>query len=368
MAKAKKEKEEEIPGEEKDVIKDILKKYGKGIVAGGNEIVTNKRKIISIGPSLDLLLNGGIPEGSWLALSSKSGVGKTITALQLAAECQKPENGSRKVYYLDIEGRLEEKHLYGVRGLDISDDMFKRIRSDENKILSGQEFLQIGEDILKGTKQSVLVIDSYSQICHENELIGGIGTSTRGSGGYQLLSSFCRQMCQVVPVKRHIVIGIAQLMANPSGYGAALQEKGGNSIMYGADTWLRAKGMEYIDGPNGKPIGQKVKWQTVKTALNGAVVGAEAESYITFGIGIDKLKEMLHFAMDIGLIEVSGAWYYCTFLQNHLADIGFKEWDEEAIKATKFHGELKLYAGLENHPEWQIILEKEIKEILLGKA
>lgn len=367
MAK-KKEKEEELaPGEEKDIVKDILKKYGKGIIAGGNEVISNKRQIISLSPALDLLLNGGIPEGSWLALSSKSGVGKTITALQLAANCQKPENGSRKVYYLDIEGRLEDKHLYGVKGLDISDTMFHRIRSTEDKILSGQDFLQIGEDILKNTKRSVLIIDSYSTLCHENELLGGIGTSTRGSGGYQLLAAFCRQMCQVVPVKKHIVIGIAQLMANPSGYGAALQEKGGNSIMYGADTWLRAKGMEFIDGPNGKPIGQKIRWQTVKTALNGAVVGAEAESYLTFGIGLDKLREMIQFAYDVGLIEVSGAWYYCNFLRNHLELTGFKEWNDDAIKATKFHGELKLYAALEANPKWQEVLEKDIKELLLGK-
>lgn len=377
MGRQKKIKEEEILTEvvpvinedeievEFDYTKDILKKFGKGVLSGGNSILEEQVQIIPLSPALDVLLAGGVPEGSWVNFSSKSGVGKTTTALHLAATCQKPEYGEREVFYLDIEGRLKKKNLNGIKGLNM--DKFHAIRSTEEKVLSAQDFLTIGENILKNTKRSVLIVDSYSMLCHENELIGGIGTSTRGSSGYQLLAGFTRQMCQVVPVRKHIVIGIAQMMANVSGYGAASVEKGGNSIMYQADIWLRAKGMEPWENTTGKPIGQIVKWQAVKTALHGAIAGNEAESYIRFGIGIDTIRELIQFACDIALIEKNGAWYTCSYMKNHLDVLGVTEWGKETPKGAKFQGEGKLYAHLDTNQEWVDLLQKDITKTLSGQ-
>lgn len=358
---------EKEPKTDDDFVDDIVKKYGKGIMVGGDSILEEKEQIIPLSPSLDVLLGGGVPEGSWVNFSSKSGVGKTTTALHLAATCQKPEYGSREVYYLDIEGRLKQKNLKGIRGLNM--EKFHKIQSTEDKILSAQDFLNIGENILKNTKRSIMIIDSYSMLCHEKELVeGDVGMSTRGAGGYQLLAGFTRQMCQVVPVRKHIVIGIAQMMANVTGYGAALTEKGGNSIMYQADIWLRAKGCERWEDNNKKPIGQIVKWQSVKTALHGAVAGAEVESYIRYGIGIDTMRELIQFACDIGLIEkpLKGAWYTCSYMLNHLDILGFKEINAEAEKACKFQGEAKLQSQLEADVRWRKALEQDIKDVLTG--
>lgn len=351
----------------KDFTDSVLKKYGKGILVNGNSILEEDIKVIPLSPALNILTGGGIPEGSWVNLSSKPGVGKTTTALHFAATCQMPQYGERDVYYLDIEGRLKKRNLRGIKGLRL--DKFFPVRSTEDKILSAQDFLSIGEDILKNNKKCVLIIDSYSSLCHEKELLEGVGTSTRGAGGYTLLAGFCRQMSQVVPVMKNIVVGIVQMMANVSGYGAAMIEKGGNSIMYQSDVWLRAKAMKPWEAA-GKPIGQIVTWQCVKAAGEfGGIPGTEVDSYIRYGIGIDIMRELIGFACEIGLIDKpeKGAWYTCTYMQNHLDVLSREAWDEGATKLCRFQGEAKLYQHLMENPQWVILLEADLQKLLLGK-
>ena len=66
--------------------------------------------------------------------------GKTTTALQIAANCQKKENGSRPIIYLDGEGRLKAMNLDGIDGLDRA--KMHVVHSDESP-LSAEDFLDI---------------------------------------------------------------------------------------------------------------------------------------------------------------------------------------------------------------------------------
>jgi RecA/RadA recombinase len=343
---AKEKKEEVVLDPKVKVKKNIDDKYGTGIIINANDFLDEPQQIISISPKLDIITGGGIPEGSWLTLSGKRKCGKTSLALHIASKCQLPEYGNRDVYYLDIEGRLKHMNLEGIAKLNM--EKFYPIRSRKGKILSGQDFLQIGEDILKTRDRIVLIIDSYSQICHETELLGGVGTSTRGAGGYQLLAQFCRQMSNVVPVMDSIVIGITHLMANPSGYGAALQEKGGNAIEYQGDVKLKAKTVEYwrVGGEKGPIIGQKVTWICEWAALCGP--GGEIESYIRYGKGIDELYELIDVASDIGIIESKAAgWYTLDFLADK----------------PKIQGQDNLYDALIANPDWINIINTKFKEL-----
>ena len=119
-------------------IKEIVKKYGNVISTGAQVLERRKDyKIITVSPSVDLSLGGGIKEGSWVILTGDPKCGKTTTALQIAANCQKE---GRPIIYLDAEGRLKEMNLLGVDGLDR--DKMKIIHS-EDEPLSAEAFLDI---------------------------------------------------------------------------------------------------------------------------------------------------------------------------------------------------------------------------------
>ena len=91
----------------------IFKEYGN-IISSGLDVLEEKKnyKTISVSPAIDIALGGGIKEGSWLTLTGDPKSGKTTTALQIAANCQKE---GRPIIYLDVEGRLKDMN-FEVRG------------------------------------------------------------------------------------------------------------------------------------------------------------------------------------------------------------------------------------------------------------
>ena len=337
--------------------KEIEKDLGKGVFVTGNDIVRKPRTVISFSPAIDPILGGGIPEGSWVVLTGKPKCGKSVGALSFARNCQKSQYGARNVYYLNVEGRIKKRDLEGIKGLNV--DQIRVIESTEDKILTSQDYLTIAEKILMTDKKCLLIIDSISALCDEREMSGGIGTQTRG-GGARLVAQFTSQMGNVVPVKGSIVICILHLMANTSGYGSPVAEKGGNAIQYQVDVKLRAE--EVKPWPKeGSPVGQIVTWKAYCTAIGPP--GRSCESYLRYGEGIDELMEMITAGKDVGLIGGSAQWPTLDYLKNHLDVIGVSEWNDDVIAeiGAKANGQDKLRKLLESKPEWADILVEELK-------
>jgi recombination protein RecA len=289
---------------------DISKDFGNNIILTGNSIIDRKTSVIPVSPALDIVLGGGIPEGSFVILTGQPKCGKTTTSLDFASTAQKPEHqgdlkNPREVYYLNIEGRLKKRDLEGIPNLDLN--RFHVIGSQQGKILHAEEYLQIAERIINEIPGSILIIDSYSALCTEAEITSDMDKMQRADGA-KLLAKFCRKVSNVIPVNKNIVIGITHLMGNP-GYGnVEWKEKSGQAIAYQTDIKLRAKFHKpWTIGADGSQIGQEIEWQVVCSALGPP--GATITSYLRYGQGIDKHMELMTLAIDIGLIHKGGAWY-----------------------------------------------------------
>lgn len=297
------------------VKEDVTKTFGEDIILSGNAVVDRKSVVIPVSPSLDIVLNGGIPEGSFVVFTGQPKCGKTTTSLDFAATAQKPEyqgdlKSPREVYYLNIEGRLKKRDLEGIPGLDLS--RFHVIGSQQGKILHAEEYLQIAEKIINEIPGSVVIIDSYSALCTEAEITSEMDKMQRADGA-KLLAKFCRKVANVIPVNKNIVIGITHLMGNPTGYGAEFKEKSGQAIAYQTDIKLRAKTFKpWVLSSDSSQIGQEIEWQVVCSALGPP--GGQITSYIRYGQGVDKYMEAICLASDMGLINKGGAWYTMTAL------------------------------------------------------
>jgi len=294
---------------------DVVKNFGDDIILTGNAIVDKKNIVIPVSPSLDIVLNGGIPEGSFVVFTGQPKCGKTTTSLDFAATAQRPEykgdlKETREVYYLNIEGRLKKRDLEGIPGLRL--DKFHVIGSQQGKILHAEEYLQIAEKIINEVPGCVLIIDSYSALCTEAEITSEMDKMQRADGA-KLLAKFCRKVANVIPVNKNIVIGITHLMGNPTGYGAEFKEKSGQAIAYQTDIKIRAKTFKaWSLGADSTQIGQEIEWQVVCSALGPP--GGNITSYLRYGQGIDKCTEVVTLASDMGLIHKGGAWYTLTSL------------------------------------------------------
>lgn len=325
---------------------DVTKNFGDNIILSGNAIIDTKNIIIPFSPALDIVLNGGIPEGSFVVLTGQPKCGKTTSSLDFCATAQRSEyqgklKTPREVYYLNIEGRLKKRDLEGIPGLDL--DRFHVIGSQQGKILHAEEYLQIAEKIINEIPGSVIIIDSYSALCTEAEITSEMDKMQRADGA-KLLAKFCRKVANVIPVNKNIVIGITHLMGNPTGYGAEFKEKSGQAIAYQTDIKLRAKSFKpWTLSADSSQIGQEIEWQVICSALGPP--GGNITSYIRYGQGIDKYMEAITLASDMGIIHKGGAWYTLTFAEDK----------------PKFQGTEKVRQYLCDHPESYHELVKNIK-------
>jgi recombination protein RecA len=328
---------------------DVVKNFGDDIIVTGNAIIDRKSVVIPVSPSLDILLNGGIPEGSFVVLTGQPKCGKTTSSLDFAATAQQEKykgnlKSPREVYYLNIEGRLKKRDLEGIPGLLL--DRFHVIGSQQGKILHAEEYLQIAEKIINEVPGSVLIIDSYSALCTEAEITSEMDKMQRADGA-KLLAKFCRKVANVIPVNKNIVIGITHLMGNPTGYGAEFKEKSGQAIAYQTDIKLRAKTFKpWTLGADNTQIGQEIEWQVICSALGPP--GGNITSYIRYGQGIDKYTEAISLGSDMGLIHKGGAWYTLNCVDDK----------------PKFQGTEKVRQYLVEHPEVYEQLVVSIKDMM----
>lgn len=327
----------------------VIKDFGTDIILSGSSVVDRKSIVIPVSPSLDMILNGGIPEGSFVVLTGQPKCGKTTTSLAFSATAQQKEyqgdlKKPRHVYYLNIEGRLKKRDLEGIPGLDL--DRFDVIGSQQGKILHAEEYLQIAERIINEEPGSILIIDSYSALCTEAEITSDMDKMQRADGA-KLLAKFCRKVANVIPVNKNIVIGITHLMGNPTGYGAEFKEKSGQAIAYQTDIKIRAKSFSpWVLSSDSTQIGQEIVWQAVCSALGPP--GGTITSYIRYGQGIDRYTELIVLGSDMGLINKGGAWYTLDFL----------------TEKPKFQGTEKVRNYLIENPEAYEKLYLEVKNMM----
>ena len=294
--------------------KDIIKQFGEGIIRSGSAVVDSELLVIPVSPALNLVLGGGIPEGSFITFTGQPKCGKTTTSLHFAANCQREEYGGelcpdgRHVYFFNIEGRLKKRDLEGIPGLDL--ERFHIIGSEPGRILSAEDYLSIAEKTINDVPGCVVILDSYSALCTEAEITSSMDKMQRADG-------------------------------------AAFKEKSGQAVAYQVDVKLRASRFSPWE-VSGTQIGQTIDWQVVTSALGPP--GGKISSYLRYGAGIDEETEMVTLGADLGLIAKAGAWYKFEFV------------DEE--EKPKFQGAEKCRLELIKNPEYKKKLVEAINNFL----
>ncbi len=309
--------------------KDIIKEYGD-VLLEANYILDDPPPVISVSPKIDIALGGGVPEGSLFILTGPEKVGKTVTALQFCRNAQQmllENKEKRKVYYGNIEGRIKKRDLEGIKNLDCNPDNFKIVGSTKGNILSGEKYLGIFDNIIHNEPHSVCIIDSFSALASEAELVGDI-RDVQVAAMNRYLGKFTRKFANVLPINRVTLVGITHLMANIQKFGAGKSkvEKSGNAIKYAQDVKLWAQYKEPLKQGETQ-IGQKVHWLIENSAIGAP--GQKVVSYIKYGVGIWDEYEIAELAKDFGIVEgktwltlpngekVQGMVNFCKYLEEN---------------------------------------------------
>lgn len=331
-------------------LKEIEKKYGKGVLMDASFLLEEERNYIPVAYPLDIALKGGgVSEGSIVLISGKEGSGKTTTALTLAKNAQKKECGSRKIIYSDIECRLKRSTLEGVQGLDFtSTEKFQVIRSTLDTILTGEQHLNLIMDLLKSTPKAVFIIDSASALASALELEGEVRPDFRANMP-KMLASFCRHIAPIVLLQKSVLVILQRLIADSSGKTMGLQEDGGNSLKYAADYRFRIKYTDKINAgstEDSKQIGQMMHFAITKSPFGPT---DKIDVPLRFGIGIDEVTCLINIGIDLDLITKGGSWLTLDF----------------APDKNKVQGVENLYSFLLENPKLYELLKSNVDKLLV---
>ena len=345
MAKKKEEQEVKKKGKSYEIDEkyssQVIKEYGN-VFKNGVEICSEglKKRVIPFSPAHDLALGGGLMEGFCAIINGPPKLGKTSSALHFAAKAQKPENGSRRTVYLDIECRLKPMNLTGY-GIDL--EMIDVI-SPDGKVIDGETYLTILEKILKDNKELVVIVDSISELLSKSEAEGEISGDLRAKMP-KVCYNFFRRIAPLVSHNNHIVIFIGHIVADMSMSRKTKTATGGNAMQYRSDTTIEGLYAQQWE-VGGKIIGQFINWKVVCSAAGG-IPHTQYVSSLRFGEGIDEVQEVLPILCDLSIIEKSGAWFY----------IG------EGENRKSFQGQEKVSNFLKENPEVFKELTDKLAEI-----
>lgn len=330
------------------------------------------RKIIPCSLSSDIGLNGGVPLGAAVLLGGRQKSGKTTWSLQVAANAQLLYGS--EIYFFPAEGRLTNQTLDQIRNLDKSKvnvvlpppilDKKGQIIGHE-KWHAEQWWKAIGKTITD-RPNSVLIVDSISSMSSEREISENIGFMGRGEQ-QKIEAQFCRLYGDLIIANNVTVIFIAQVQANTSGYGPALQMKCGNSLKFQADIVMFCKGIEKWD-PDSEG---RIKGHNINITIETSALGpphVDISIPLRYGFGIDTIKDTITHAITWGYIRKGGAWYTLPFMEKN-GKFEFQESiPDDAEGFVRVQGEERVwqwFSKIENQEHLKL-LELKIREKILG--
>ena len=278
-------------------IAHIEKTYGKGAVMKlGATPEMNVEAIPTGSMTLDMALGiGGLPRGRIVEIYGPESSGKTTVALHCVAEAQKRGG---EVAFIDVEHALDPVYAKAL-GVDIDNLLVSQPDS-------GEQALEIAEELVRSGAIDCIVLDSVAAMVTKAEIDGEMGDTHVGLLA-RLMSQAMRKLTSVISKTNCVAIFINQVREKIGViYGNPETTPGGRALKFYSSVRIEVRKGEAIKSSGGI-IGARTKCKVVKNKVSPPFKDCEFD--LIFGVGIDRVGEVLDLATDMNIIKKSGAWF-----------------------------------------------------------
>jgi recombination protein RecA len=288
----------------------IRTKFGdEAIMKLGEKPKVNINVVQTGSIGLDAALGiGGVPRGRIIEIFGPESSGKTTLSLHIVAEAQK---AGGVCAFIDAEHAMDPEYAKRI-GVKIDELLISQPDT-------GEQALEIVEQLVRSGKLDVIVIDSVAALTPKDEIEGDMGAHHVGKQA-RLMSQALRKLTAIAAKSKTVVIFINQIrMQIGVMFGNPETTPGGKALKFYTSVRLDIRRIAQIKKGE-EVVGGRVRVKVVKNKV--AAPFKQTEFDLMYNEGISREGEIIALGESHGIIGKSGASYSYTPLSGEKMPLG----------------------------------------------